>query len=228
MDRGEEKWEGGINLLPRCTSKLGCALRSAMHGNAESLTMRCDTDKRTRREGFVPREIARTHATAFPSRLGSVALEILRRNSVTSTLLREISEYAASRYDNSQVSPPLARAITPEVNGKGTTMKTDRTQNWKSVHATGKTIATRRGHSQLFQRCNVCQRRQCHAAEQNTTVAVTLAPTCVVASFGGRFDGCEPCPIAGRDAYANKRIAVAVSPIGGPLAAGIVRNRKNS
>ncbi|KYN20856.1 hypothetical protein ALC57_06762 [Trachymyrmex cornetzi] len=91
--------------------------------------------------GFVPREIARTHATALPSRLGSVALEILRRNSVTSTLLREISEYAASRYDNSQVSPPLASAITPEVNGKGTTMKTDRTQNWKSAHATGKTIA---------------------------------------------------------------------------------------
>lgn len=61
-----------------------------------------------RQTGFVPREIARTHATAFPSRLGSVALEILRRNSVTSTLLGEISEYAASRYDNSQVSPPLA------------------------------------------------------------------------------------------------------------------------
>jgi len=62
-----------------------------------------------------------------PSRLGSVTLEILRRNSVTSTLLGEISEYAAPRYDNLQVSPPLAWIIKAEVNGKGTTMKTDRT-----------------------------------------------------------------------------------------------------
>jgi len=35
MDRGEEKWEGGINLLSWFMSKLGCALRSAMRDNAE-------------------------------------------------------------------------------------------------------------------------------------------------------------------------------------------------
>lgn len=54
---------------------------------------------------------------AFPSRLGSVAFEILRRNSVTSTLLGEISEYAASRYDNSPVNPPLLEPLAPEVDG---------------------------------------------------------------------------------------------------------------
>lgn len=49
---------------------------------------------------IVSSEIARMHATALLFRLGSVGLEILRRNSVTSTLLGEICEYATSRYDN--------------------------------------------------------------------------------------------------------------------------------
>lgn len=70
-----------------------------------------------KRRQIVSREIVRTHATAFPSRLGSVAFEILRRNSVTSTLLGEISEYAASRYDNSPVNPPLLEPLAPEVDG---------------------------------------------------------------------------------------------------------------
>ncbi|EZA46968.1 hypothetical protein X777_16821, partial [Ooceraea biroi] len=66
---------------------------------------------RTRgREGgkVVLREITGTHATALPSRLGSVALEILRRNSVTA-------------------------AITPGSGWRRCTIKTDRTWNCRSV-----------------------------------------------------------------------------------------------
>jgi len=74
MDRGEEKWEGGINLLSWFMSKLGCALRSAMRDNAESLTMCCDTDKQTRREDIIIEH--RAQDVEFRSSIHSLYIKI--------------------------------------------------------------------------------------------------------------------------------------------------------